>query len=609
MRCKLRVALICLVAAGLGDFIVTAARGDDEFGQRTSILRGRQGVHASRMRLGVTGMAAVTDCADVKPYTAYRFVAGVDGCPQPLSASALAELHDPFAVNVLQKGGGQPNLWPSSVEQIVGLVSTVPGFAANQKSYLLGEGSQITASVVSRDASRDLRYVVSWGANSSPSVFLSAAPTGTHPGRPASFLQVIGYDQTKNVFNYYQYVSDEDVLGSGGTTRTWSWAGNSTASRGQQSAGQGCFGCHINGALNMKELVTPWNNWNSPRAAISAGNVPAALAQDPLFAGLSGADVLQNNFQGLQSRYTQGLVASSVKNGTVSNVPALLKRLIETTTINFQSSFSKPVDTTDVQVPADFFIFHSALTMPQINLAFAVPPTLKIGRSTNDAFVSQHKFSLEQRDAQPFYQQPGSNFFAFFVPVPAFEDMVAIRELINQKVIDANFAASVLLVDFPNPVFSAQRSALMKYAAQITTAQVLVSGSANAQGVPAQFLALVTAAAKGQPPCDPAGLARCTPEQQFLYFAGQGDWQQRALGQINPYFAAIDQRIGTDGGAGDYLTMSVSRQKQFRTVPGVGNFDEFSLLLPSNDLVFSKCKRMNVDGTIGDDPLWAYPCQ
>jgi hypothetical protein len=598
------IAIVLLAVTGVIACLSDKTRGDDEFGQRTSPRPTDSGTPPSRARPAVALTVAPANCTDAMPYTAYRLIEGVDSCLQLLSAADLAQLQDPFAVNVLQKGVGQPTLWPSSVEQIVSLVSAVPGFAANQKSYMLGEGSQITASVVSRDASRSLRYVITWGASTSPSVFLSAAPTGTHPGRPASFLQVIGYDQQKNVFNYYQYVSNP-----GQPTRTWSWAGDSTWSRNAQSAGKGCFGCHINGTLNMKELVPPWNNWNSPGTAISADNIPAAVAQEPLYAALSTADVLQNNFQNLQSRYTQGFVASSIKGGTISNVPALLNRLINTTTINFQSSSSKPFDSTNVDVPRDFFIFRSALAMPQINLPLPAG-TLTITRSMHDAFVSQHKFALQQLsgDSQLAYQQPGTNFFAFFVPAPAFEDMIAIRELINQHVIDANFAAAVLLVDFPNPVFSAQRSALMKYAAQIPTAQVLASGSPNPNGVPAQFIALVTAAANSQPSCNPSALASCTPEQQFLHFAGQSDWQQRALDQINPYFAAIGQRIGTAAAAADYLTMSVSRQSQFGNAPGIGNFDEFPLLLPCNDLTFNMCKRMRVDGTTGDDPQWPSAC-
>jgi hypothetical protein len=577
---------ILVVVMGMTICLAGGTRRNAEFEQRTTVTAG--------------------NCPDAEPYNAYRFIEGADPCLQLLSATDLAQLQDPFAVNVLQKGVGQSDLWPSSVEQIVGRVSAIPEFAANQKSYLVGEGSQITASVVSRDAPRNLRYIITWGASSSPSVFLSAEPTGTHPDRPAPFLQVIGYDQKKNVFNYYQYVPNE-----GQPTRTWTWAGDSTWSSNGQSAGRGCFACHINGALNMKELIPPWNNWGSPDATISAANIPTAVAQDPLYVALSGADVLQNNFQGLQSHYTQGFVASSIKNGTINNVPALLNRLINTTTINFQSSVSTPFDATDIRVPPDFFIFHSALTMPQINLSFSMPPMLTITRSIHDAFVSQHKFALQQLSAggsNLVYQQPGTNFFAFFVPTPAFEDMVAIRELINQNVIDANFVASILLVDFPNPVFSAQRSSLIKYAKQIQTAQVLVTGSSNPNGVPAQFIALVTAAAKSQPPCNPATLASCTPEQQFLNFAGQADWQQRAVDQINPYIGEIGQRIGTSTGANDYMIMSVSRQSQFANAPGISNLDEFSLLLPCSDLTLGQCRRMNVDGSASEDPQWPFAC-
>ena len=600
MRRRYYAVYVCAVVTVLGGMLVAGSWSGNALGGRNPTP--------------ATKRAALASCVDATPFQAYRFIAGIDSCPQPLSAAALAALQDPFAVNVLQKGLGNQALWPSAVEQIVSLVAAVPGFGANQKNYLIGEGSQITAATVARDQPRNLRYVLTWGANASPSVFVSAAPTGTHPGKPASFLQVIGYDQTNNLFNYYQYVSVNDVANAspGGTTKTWAWAGNSPNAGNAQSAGQGCFQCHINGALNMKELVTPWNNWNSPRASIAAGNIPAAVAQDPLFAALSGADVLQTNFQSLQSRYTQGLVAASIKSGAIGNVPALLRRLIQTTTINFQSSFSTPLDTTDIQVPSDFFIFNSALTMPQINLAFTMPPAMKIPRTMHDAFVSQHRFALQQvggASATPIYQQPGTTFSAFFVPLPAFEDVVAIRELINQHVIDANFAASVLLVDFANPVFSAQRTALMQYAARIQTAQVLTNGTSNPHGVPAQFIALVTAAAMGQPACDPATSALCSPEQQFLYFAGQSDWKTRARNLIDPYLAAVVKTIQTSAGAADYLTLSVSRQSQFAGDPGPGNLDEFSLLLPCNDIVLKMCKRMNTDGTTGDDTKWQSACQ
>jgi hypothetical protein len=203
MRYSLRIALLLVIVTGVIACLDGSSWINNEFARRALMRQSSTGASVNESRSTIAAAVPAHRCSDAAPFTAFRFIEGVDSCLQPLSAGDLAQLRDPFAVNVLQKGVGQPNRWPSSVEQIVSLVSAVPGFAANQKSYLVGEGSQITARVAHRDAPRNLRFIITWGATSSPSVFLSAAPTGTHPGDPAPFLQVIGYDQTKNVFNYY----------------------------------------------------------------------------------------------------------------------------------------------------------------------------------------------------------------------------------------------------------------------------------------------------------------------------------------------------------------------------------------------------------------------
>jgi hypothetical protein len=560
-----------------------------------------RGAAPARGRSGaVAATAAALHCSDIGPLKRYRFIDGLDNCMQLMSASDIAALGDPFAVNVLAKGIGNASKWPATVESIVSLVTAVPNFGANQQSYMLGEGSQIPTTIAPRDAGRNLRYVITWGAGSAPTIFLSAAPSGTHPGRPPLFLQVIGYDQQKNLFNYYEFVSNP-----GQPTRSWALAANSDNARNPQTTGRGCMACHINGALNMKELVPPWNNWQSAAASISQNNIPAAVANDPLYIHLSGAEILQRNFQSRQSSYSQGLAAMSISGGTIKGVPALLRRLITTTTVNFTATPRTPTDT--VQIPSDFFLAQAAFGTGQINLAFSTPAQFTVPATAYNTFIADQKFALQQLDAQGkvVYQQPGANFSALFVPAMAFEDVAMIQQLINQKAIDANFAASVLLVDFPNPIFSAARESLMKYANQISTAQQLGSGS-NPAGIPAKFIALVQAAAKSQPACDPAKLLQCTPEQQFLFYAGRSDWKQRAQNQVNPYFAAVTQRLGTAAGVNDYLTLWASRQAQFAAAPGAGNLDEFSLLLPCNTLPLGTCKRMNADGTISDDPL--SPC-
>jgi hypothetical protein len=617
MRIVLAVVVLSLAGGCCVPETDSLAQGRTGTAQRQAWKRANNH-RAARSRGSAKATAAAAapspQCSDIAPLKLYRFIEPLDACMQLMSPADVAALGDPFAVNILAKGIGDPSKWPVTVETVVSLVAAVPNFAANQQSYMLGEGSQITTAIAPRDASRNLRYVVSWGANTAPTIFLSAAPSGTHPGQPPSFLQVIGYDQGRNVFNYYEFVSNP-----GQPTKSWALAGSSGNARDPQTAGRGCMACHINGALNMKELVPPWNNWQSSQASISQNNIPALVAADPLYVHLSGAEILQRNFQSLQSAYSQGLVAASINKGAISNVPSLLQRLITTTTVNFTATPLAPSAT--IQIPSNFFLAQDAFGTGQINLGFTTS-TLTIPTAAYNTFVTDNKFSLQQvtNTGKVAYQQAGGNVSRLFVPAAAFEDVAMIQQLINQKVIDANFAASVLLVDFPNPIFSAPRTSLMKYAKLIAAGQQLGSGT-NPKTVPAQFIALVQAAASAQPVCDTKALLRCTAEQQFLFYAGQSDWKQRAQAQVNPYFAAVAARLGTTAGVNDYLTLWASRQAQFAgalSPPddagnqiGIGNLDEFSLLLPCNSLPLNTCKRMNADGTISDDPqstCAAQPC-
>lgn len=548
-------------------------------------------------------VAAAATCPDVTPPTVYRFIEGIDPCPVPMDADALATLRDPFALSVLHADSQTPPNAPDSIEAVIKAVDGDLAFEV-MKSYMLGEGSQIPVSFAPRDASRNLRYVLTWGTAASPTVFLSAAPAGTHPGQPAPFLQVIGYDAKSNLFNFYQFLGSDSAHG----TRAWMWSGDSLTAHDTRLSGGACQLCHINGALNMKELTPPWNNWQSPQATISSRNIPQAVALDRLYSNLSGADMFQNVFQNLQSQFIQRLVAAKVKKSAISDVPALLKRLIGTTTVNFAAVPPDPNSGGDLAVPQDFFLHFSALTMPQIGLSFAWP-NLSIAQTSHDSFVSDHGFALQQADgATLVYAQSGTTFFPLFVPVPAFEDRVAIQELIDQRLIDAQFATAVLMVDFPNPVFSARRGTLMKHAEKIQRATVLTPNAENPSGIPAQFVALASEAATHQPKCDPTALLQCTPEQQFLFYAKADDWKTQAQQAIAAYGKRVEARIANPQGIKDYMTLVVSRQAQFSAAPIISNLDEFTLLLPCNDIQLPACKHMNADGTVVDDKDWPSTC-
>ncbi|WP_435019959.1 hypothetical protein TA3x_001568 [Tundrisphaera sp. TA3] len=597
------VRFALLICAGIAAGPPASSRADDN-PSRNEYDR-RSGSHARTLRLREPRAHLLTAAAPCPPVSAgqiYRFIDGIDDCLVPMAAGDLAkELNDPWGALVLRKNAGGAGPWPGSVADIVAAMSAVSTTSQFQQfSYLLGEGTQIPTTIAPRTGNRDLRYVVTWGPSiASPGVFLSAAPAGVSPGQPPPFLQVIAFDATKQKYNYYQYVSNSDVSNDPGATRTWSWAGDTSFARDPRTVGRGCFACHLNGGLNMKELTPPWNNWQSPQASVNPAVVPPEVAADPLFLNLSGADKFQQAFQGAQFNLGVRFVRDAIQGNRVNNPPELLRRLIETTTVNFASSQVQGNATSDVNaLPNDFFL-NDGVLRNVLNLNYSLP-TLTLARGPYQQFVAANQFKLVNRAAAngpPDYTQPGPTFFAFFVPVPAYEDAKAIQQLVLQRVISPKFAAAVLMVDFPNPIFSPARSSLGRYAARIGQANL----TPDPQDAETQFAALVTQAAAGQPACNPASIASCTPEQQFLFYWNRADWQAACQQQLGAYLAAVGNRIATPEGVNDYMTLSVARANQFSTAPLVSNLHEFDLLLPCTGLG-SGSARMNADGTITTEP-------
>jgi hypothetical protein len=544
-------------------------------------------------RLRTAALADQAPCPAVQAGQIYRFVAGPDACMAPMSAdSVAAELNDAWAVNVLRPNAGGAGPWPDSVAGIVSAIGASPAAYA-PVSYMVGEGSQIPPSVTPVSSARDLRYVVTFGTSSAnPAIFVSARPAGVQGGTPPGFLQVISYDPQKRKYNYYQYVNNADVNAPQGpdSTRTWAWAGDSGGATDPQTTEQGCFQCHLNGGLNMKERTFPWNNWNSSAALIPPTNVPAAVQQDPLFQHLTGANQLETVFESAQTNVMNNWITGNVRNGTVSNVPQLLARLIRNTTVNFAATQVQSAGTGNVAgLPSEIFLPDSILSSV-LGLRYSFPGAT-IPRGSFNAFVTSKQYKLVNTNGSPAYAQPGSNFFAGFVPVPSYEDRQAIRVLLMRNVVNAKFAGAVTMVDFTNPVFSPVRNSLQQYADQILT------GQANGTDIPTRFAALAAAAAASQPACDTTALGRCTAEQQFLFYWNSSAWQASAQNRINAYFQALSARLATQAGQDDVMTLIVSRGVQFQNFWPICNLAEFSLLLPQTSLrnVFV---QMNPDATL-----------
>lgn len=544
-------------------------------------------------------LSTTADCPAVQAGQLYRFIAGADSCLTPMSSDNIAKLNDPWAVNVLRKNAGGQGLWPSSVTDIVDAVQkSSPGYI--QASYMVGEGSQIPASVTPVSSNRNLRYLVTWEDSSGPVIFLSARVPGTQGGTPPAFLQVISFDPVKQLFNYYQYVGNADVNAPASDgTQTWTWAGDSNWAYAPQTATQGCFQCHLNGGLNMKERTAPWNNWNSSAATILPNNLPSEVRQDPLYRNGKSAAQFETVFESQMFNLTSNWIKANVRNKNVSNIPALLRRLTQNTTINFASSQVQNLGNSPINgLPNDLFLFHSVLR-DVLELNYTLP-NVSLERSTYNAFLKNNQVQLVNTDRDPDYSQPGATFFSAFVPVPAYEDVKAIEQLLDQGVISQKFATAVLMVDFPNPVFSPTRASLQQYAAQLS------SGKANSEDIPSRFANLVTRAAASQPPCDPAAVTQCTAEQQFLFYWRDPQWKQTAEKQITQYLAAVQQQTATPAGQNDVMKLIISRGVQFQNYWPICSLDEFSLLLPktSLDQVFV---QMTPQATLVNQA--AYSCQ
>lgn len=526
------------------------------------------------------------NCAPVESGKIYRFIEGMDLCVTPMTEQEIVEkLNDPFATAILRKG-----TFPDSVDAIVTAVSN-SGLNLRQANYLVGEGSQIPTTVASREAPRNLRYVLTWGTSptSSAQIFLNAAPGGN-----SGFLQLISWNAQANKYNFFEF---REQVGerTGTSTKVWSWTGDSSMARTPQTMGRGCFDCHHNGVVIMKELASPWNNWHSQLATISPLVVPMAVAQEQIFQNLSGAQDLERVVNSGFQIYYQNWLRDRYKNeqGTIqiSDVNEMLRHLTTNTTVNFASSKiqSKGENTSPPNreisgIPNDFFLWDTALST-RLALNYTIPP-ITFKRSDYDNYLKTHNFKLVQPDFtkpddSPLYEQDGSTYFAFFVPVPSVEDSYMLSQMRSRKILSDKFIAALLMVDFKNPVFSDKRTSLQQYAEQIKTGTIKDEKSS----VPDDFAQKVRAAAASQPACDTANLDNCTAEQQFLHTWDLPDdqWKASVQERIQTYLDGI-KNLSPSQQLDQLMRLGIKRGSQFQSWPTIKNLQEFSLLLPETDL-------------------------
>jgi hypothetical protein len=484
--------------------------------------------------------------------TVHRFVVGVDAGPVALSADeAAALLGDPLATLLLLRGR-----FPRTGAELVDELKR----AADERdplqrltTFVLGEGSQIPFTDATAGLDRGLRFLATCGVVGAPELIIST------PGPDEPVVEAMAWDRVSGGFNFYRAVAG-----------AWVFAGNSRAALEQGSAGKGPFESHVSGNLLMKELRKPWIHWHSPNAGIFATAFAAddARRAHPWFTDAEGGDVFEKAVaKPTIRRWTKARFAARVE-------PAarVLAQIVQTRTVNLVTSHieSRRAVTSGeaVDLPQTFFVDSEALTEV---LGLAAPPPLSMAAEHYARTLETFAFALRAGR----FEQPGDTHFAFIVPERAFEDRVVLEAAIASGLVPPRLAACLLMVDFPNPVFSARRASLLAHAPDVADAQF---AQATAEAI--------LAAVDGSP--------LASPEREFAeLWAAVDDWPARFDERLAAYYDAIVLRLATQDGADDYTRLAESRRERVRELPIFEN----RLLFATTNIAPAQL-AMRPDGTV-----------
>lgn len=508
---------------------------------------------------------AAAALATLAPDTLHRFIVGIDDAagaggppiPQPLDEATLQTLNDPFA-RLLREHSPHPLTART-------LVAALDALGMVRQSFVVGEGLQIPWTQESADLARQLRVAVSWKAGTDLAILLSTAP----PFDDAQiFLQVIGWDAAARHFNYYER-----------RMAVWSWAGNSRHALSKPTRGKGPFDSHVNGALVMKELKVPWLHWSSEAAFDLPGVAPSdPLQQEALFTGRSGAEGLERLVRSAVRRWTTARLDEVLAGNTVNEAPALLRHLVSASTVNLvcsaQESTLQPADGR-LLLPVTPFL-DTNLLVDVLNIPVSVD-ALSAPWEHYQRLVVDHGYELRDQNGRLAHQ--GDTHFAFPAFERSVEDLAVVAELVKRGVLSARLAACLAMVDFPNPVWSQRREALLRHVPPSA------AGGPQTWDLSSQILDAISSAAA----------VPTSPEAEFLALWQTGpDWAEPFGQRLDDYLRALHVQMDSWDGFEAIGRLVESQRRRARKRPLL----EFNLTLPHATKLDDANWRMTAHATI-----------
>jgi hypothetical protein len=482
----------------------------------------------------------------------FQFRLGRDPRLISMSAAQISELGDPFARLLLSR-----NVFPLSLRKLLSDLderNSDPSGLPDQRSFLVADGGKIPWTPETAALRREFRFVVTRAARgaSQPDLLIAAS---TNLDSETIFLQLIAWDSVHEAYQFYQR------LGHG-----WAWAGSSWDALANDTRGKGPFDSHVNGALVMKELKFPWVNWHSMAASITRDALAPGdpLPTESLYQQRGGADKLEMDVvrPGVK-RWNEARFRSLFQNGVLKRANEFLRQILFTTTVNLTSA---PEERTQVRpgvpihLPLSFFINNDAL-LDTLHILEAVQRP-QVDGGIYAQCLQRYDVSISDGESK----LPGDTHFVFVVPEPAFEDLVVFQKLLTLKLMSAKLAASLIMVDFQNPVFSERRAVLARH--MPNEIRLTDSGSDLAD----QILRSISA----------SSVSPNSPEAEFLenWNVSETEWTNVFAARIEDYIGKVEKALQNLAGFDQFFRLAESRRREFRKRP----LAEFRLTTPLTNI-------------------------
>ena len=331
------------------------------------------------------------------------------------------------------------------------------GGRAGLKAHVVSERSQATFSPDS------YRVVVTRTCDGRPDHGLFMNIFGVRPSAPGatSFdslpddVEVIAFDAQAGQFHYY---SLED-LGKG---RRWHFFGSSSDLLAGPGVGtfpaqeRRCANCHVGGGLVMKELHVPWVHWEPVLSTPGAKELADAFED---LGEHSIAPDLEPRVEQGNRVWNQTRVERLRDTGTVAD---LLEPLFCTVELNISSV-----------TPGNFGTFIQ-IKPSWVDPFFSGAATVNMNANIyGDVIEAAHQRVVDrsghtlQRDGHDL-----TDLSAAYTTIERSDiDGDYVQALIKAGIIDQDFAADVLSIDFTRPVFSDQRCGLLGMSPELDPAE------------------------------------------------------------------------------------------------------------------------------------------